>query len=66
MKIKCDSSVFLFIINNFLLKCYGRYALVKCSDSGDLYILAADKVASVASTLETTFEVISTFSGKDL
>lgn len=39
---------------------------MKCSKSGDLYVLAADKVTSVASTLETTFEVISTFSGKDL
>uniref|UniRef100_A0A2K5BYS5 Isoleucine--tRNA ligase, mitochondrial n=1 Tax=Aotus nancymaae TaxID=37293 RepID=A0A2K5BYS5_AOTNA len=49
--------------------CYmpeSKYAVVKCSKSGDLYILAADKVASVASTLETTFETISTFSGVDL
>uniref|UniRef100_A0A673TL31 Isoleucine--tRNA ligase, mitochondrial n=1 Tax=Suricata suricatta TaxID=37032 RepID=A0A673TL31_SURSU len=49
--------------------CYmpdSKYAVVKCSKSGDLYILAADKVTSVASVLETTFEVISTFSGVDL
>jgi isoleucyl-tRNA synthetase len=39
---------------------------VKCSSSGDLYILAADKVASVASALDTMFEVISTFSGEEL
>lgn len=43
-----------------------RYAVVKCSSSGDVYILAEDKVSPVASTLETTFEVISTFSGEDL
>uniref|UniRef100_A0A8C0SKV0 isoleucine--tRNA ligase n=1 Tax=Canis lupus familiaris TaxID=9615 RepID=A0A8C0SKV0_CANLF len=45
--------------------CYmpdSKYAIVKCSTSGDLYVLAADKVTSVASALETTFEVISTFS----
>ncbi|XP_004439724.1 PREDICTED: isoleucine--tRNA ligase, mitochondrial [Ceratotherium simum simum] len=49
--------------------CYmpeAKYAIVKCSKSGDLYILAADKVTSVAPVLETTFEVISTFSGVDL
>nr|XP_020013328.1 isoleucine--tRNA ligase, mitochondrial isoform X2 [Castor canadensis] len=49
--------------------CYmpdSKYAVVKCSSSGDLYILAADKVASVASALDTMFEVISTFSGGDL
>ncbi|KAL2770767.1 isoleucine--tRNA ligase, mitochondrial precursor, partial [Daubentonia madagascariensis] len=49
--------------------CYmpeSKYAVVKCADSEDLYILAADKVASVASALETTFETISTFSGVDL
>ncbi|XP_069401477.1 isoleucine--tRNA ligase, mitochondrial [Ovis canadensis] len=49
--------------------CYmpeSKYAVVKCSSSGDLYILGADKVTSVASTLGTTFEVISTFSGVDL
>uniref|UniRef100_A0A8C0PGY4 isoleucine--tRNA ligase n=1 Tax=Canis lupus familiaris TaxID=9615 RepID=A0A8C0PGY4_CANLF len=49
--------------------CYmpdSKYAIVKCSTSGDLYVLAADKVTSVASALETTFEVISTFSGADL
>ncbi|XP_059947408.1 isoleucine--tRNA ligase, mitochondrial [Mesoplodon densirostris] len=49
--------------------CYmpeSKYAVVKCSKSGDFYVLAGDKVTSVASTLETTFEVISTFSGVDL
>ncbi|XP_027465554.1 isoleucine--tRNA ligase, mitochondrial isoform X4 [Zalophus californianus] len=49
--------------------CYmpdAKYAVVKCSKSGELYILAADKVTPVASALETTFEVISTFSGVDL
>lgn len=49
--------------------CYmseAKYALVKCSTSGDVYILAEDKITPVASTLETTFEVISTFSGVDL
>ncbi|OBS73137.1 hypothetical protein A6R68_12277, partial [Neotoma lepida] len=43
-----------------------RYAAVKCSSSGDVYILAENKISPVASTLETTFEVISTFSGVDL
>ncbi|KAM9613330.1 isoleucine--tRNA ligase, mitochondrial [Trichechus inunguis] len=49
--------------------CYmldAKYAVVKCSNSGDIYILAADKVMSVASALETKFEVISTFLGADL
>ncbi|KAK1328081.1 hypothetical protein QTO34_012504 [Cnephaeus nilssonii] len=49
--------------------CYmpdAKYAIVKCSTSGELYILAADKVTFVASALKTTFEVISTFSGADL
>ncbi|XP_069856018.1 isoleucine--tRNA ligase, mitochondrial [Dipodomys merriami] len=49
--------------------CYmpeAKYALVKCSTSGDLYIVAADKVAAISSTLDTTFEVISTFEGVDL
>ncbi|XP_053462359.1 isoleucine--tRNA ligase, mitochondrial [Nycticebus coucang] len=49
--------------------CYmpeSKYAVVKCTNSGDLYILAADKVTSVASALETTFETVSTFSGVDL
>ncbi|KAM6165931.1 isoleucine--tRNA ligase, mitochondrial [Erethizon dorsatum] len=49
--------------------CYSpqaKYAVVRCSASGDRYIVAADKVAPVASTLDTTFEVISTFSGVDL
>ncbi|XP_058131216.1 isoleucine--tRNA ligase, mitochondrial [Dasypus novemcinctus] len=49
--------------------CYmpdSKYSVVKCTTSGDTYILAADKVTSLASILETTFEVISTFSGVDL
>uniref|UniRef100_A0A8C2MYI8 isoleucine--tRNA ligase n=1 Tax=Cricetulus griseus TaxID=10029 RepID=A0A8C2MYI8_CRIGR len=49
--------------------CYmpeAKYAVVKCSSSGDIYILAEDKISPVASALETTFEVISTFSGVDL
>ncbi|KFO25394.1 Isoleucyl-tRNA synthetase, mitochondrial [Fukomys damarensis] len=49
--------------------CYApqsRYAVVKCSTSGDRYIVAADKGPSLASALDTTFEVISTFSGEDL
>ncbi|XP_023614364.1 isoleucine--tRNA ligase, mitochondrial [Myotis lucifugus] len=49
--------------------CYmpdAKYAVVKCSTSGELYILAEDKVTFVASALKTTFEVISTFSGADL
>ncbi|KAM8816211.1 isoleucine--tRNA ligase, mitochondrial [Rhynchonycteris naso] len=49
--------------------CYmpdAKYAVVKCSLSGEQYVLAADKVIPVASTLKTTLEVISTFSGVDL
>ncbi|XP_055000287.1 isoleucine--tRNA ligase, mitochondrial [Sorex araneus] len=49
--------------------CYkpeSNYVVVKCSKSGDFYILAEDKVSAVASSLETTMEVISTFPGADL
>ncbi|XP_013362486.1 PREDICTED: isoleucine--tRNA ligase, mitochondrial [Chinchilla lanigera] len=49
--------------------CYSpqsKYAVVKCSTSGDHYVVAADKVAALASTLDTTFEAVSTFSGADL
>ncbi|XP_037679474.1 isoleucine--tRNA ligase, mitochondrial isoform X2 [Choloepus didactylus] len=49
--------------------CYmpdSKYSVVKCATSGEIYILAADKVTSIASILETTFETISTFPGIDL
>ncbi|EDL13072.1 isoleucine-tRNA synthetase 2, mitochondrial, partial [Mus musculus] len=49
--------------------CYmpeAKYAVVKCSASGHLYILAEDKIAPVASALETTFDVVAAFSGVDL
>nr|XP_004670163.1 isoleucine--tRNA ligase, mitochondrial [Jaculus jaculus] len=49
--------------------CYmpeSKYAVVKCSTSGALYVLGADKAAAVASALDTTFETLSTFSGVDL
>lgn len=59
----CVAFLFSLLISP---KFYFRYALVKCSTSEDLYILAADKVTPVASTLKTAFEVISTFSGEDL
>ncbi|XP_028903136.1 isoleucine--tRNA ligase, mitochondrial [Ornithorhynchus anatinus] len=43
-----------------------KYSLVKCSNSGELYILGAERVGSVAATFGTRFEVISTFVGADL
>ncbi|XP_006894654.1 PREDICTED: isoleucine--tRNA ligase, mitochondrial [Elephantulus edwardii] len=43
-----------------------KYSIVKCSSSGDVYILAEDKITSVASALGTKFEVISTFLGAAL
>uniref|UniRef100_D4A8P9 isoleucine--tRNA ligase n=1 Tax=Rattus norvegicus TaxID=10116 RepID=D4A8P9_RAT len=49
--------------------CYmpeAKYAVVKCSASGNFYILAEDKISPVASALETTFDVTATFSGVDL
>lgn len=54
------------VVGNFVLNFPLRYAVVKCPTSGQLYILADDKVTLVASALKTTFEVISTFSGEDL
>ncbi|KAM8999360.1 isoleucine--tRNA ligase, mitochondrial [Sarcophilus harrisii] len=49
--------------------CYmpeSNYSIVKCTNSGEFYILAAEKVSSVATVLGTEFEVISTFLGADL
>ncbi|GAB1285834.1 Isoleucine--tRNA ligase, mitochondrial [Apodemus speciosus] len=49
--------------------CYmpeAKYAVVKCSASGHFYLLAEDKISPVASALETTFDVVATFSGVDL
>ncbi|XP_063775503.1 isoleucine--tRNA ligase, mitochondrial [Pseudophryne corroboree] len=42
------------------------YSVVKCATTGELYILAADRVESTALSLGTKFEVISTFKGSDL
>ncbi|XP_044527572.1 isoleucine--tRNA ligase, mitochondrial [Gracilinanus agilis] len=49
--------------------CYmpeSKYSIVKCANSGEFYIVGADKVQSTATALETKFEVISTFLGADL
>lgn len=43
-----------------------EYSIVKCLNTGEGYILAADRVELTAVTLGTQFEVISTFKGKDL
>uniref|UniRef100_A0A8D0GQK5 isoleucine--tRNA ligase n=1 Tax=Sphenodon punctatus TaxID=8508 RepID=A0A8D0GQK5_SPHPU len=49
--------------------CYmpdAEYSIVKCSNTGEYYILAADRVESTAAILDTQFEVISTCKGVDL
>ncbi|XP_078505927.1 isoleucine--tRNA ligase, mitochondrial [Lissotriton helveticus] len=43
-----------------------EYSIVKCLNTGERYILAADRVELTAVTLGTQFEVISTFKGTDL
>ncbi|XP_071943592.1 isoleucine--tRNA ligase, mitochondrial-like [Antedon mediterranea] len=42
------------------------YTLVRCHTSGDLYILASDRLVDVAQTLSTEFEVLTTFNGSSL
>ncbi|XP_072503903.1 isoleucine--tRNA ligase, mitochondrial isoform X1 [Notamacropus eugenii] len=42
------------------------YSIVKCANSGEFYILAAEKVSSIAAVLGTKFDVISTFLGADM
>uniref|UniRef100_A0A8C5PUW9 isoleucine--tRNA ligase n=1 Tax=Leptobrachium leishanense TaxID=445787 RepID=A0A8C5PUW9_9ANUR len=42
------------------------YSLVKCGNTGERYILAADRVDSTALALGTKFEVLATFKGVDL
>ncbi|XP_018427666.1 PREDICTED: isoleucine--tRNA ligase, mitochondrial isoform X1 [Nanorana parkeri] len=42
------------------------YSLVKCLTSGELYILATELADSIALSLGTKFEIISTFKGSDL
>ncbi|KAM8946667.1 isoleucine--tRNA ligase, mitochondrial isoform 3-T3 [Pelodytes ibericus] len=43
-----------------------EYSLVKCANTGELYILAADRIDATALALGTKLEVISTFKGTDL
>ncbi|XP_069464691.1 isoleucine--tRNA ligase, mitochondrial [Ambystoma mexicanum] len=43
-----------------------EYSIVKCLNTGEHYILAADRVEHTAAILKTEFEVISTFKGADL
>ncbi|KAH1173168.1 isoleucine--tRNA ligase, mitochondrial [Mauremys mutica] len=42
------------------------YSIVKCANTGECYILAANRVESTAAILDTQFEVISTCKGVDL
>uniref|UniRef100_A0A7M4E0J8 isoleucine--tRNA ligase n=1 Tax=Crocodylus porosus TaxID=8502 RepID=A0A7M4E0J8_CROPO len=49
--------------------CYmpnSEYSVVKCTNTSECYILAADRVESLAAILDMQFEVISTFKGIDL
>lgn len=41
-----------------------RYSIVKCTTTGEHFILAADRVESTAAILDTQFEVMSTCKGK--
>ncbi|KAM7027530.1 isoleucine--tRNA ligase, mitochondrial [Passerculus sandwichensis] len=49
--------------------CYmpdSAYSIVKCTTTGQHFILAADRVESTAAILDTQFEVVSTCKGADL
>ncbi|XP_058657408.1 isoleucine--tRNA ligase, mitochondrial [Ammospiza nelsoni] len=49
--------------------CYmpdSAYSIVKCTTTGQHFILAADRVESTAAVLDTQFEVVSTCKGADL
>ncbi|XP_064565223.1 isoleucine--tRNA ligase, mitochondrial [Zonotrichia leucophrys gambelii] len=49
--------------------CYmpdSAYSIVKCTTTGQHFILAADRVESTAAVLDTQFEVVSTCKGTDL
>ncbi|NWX02088.1 SYIM protein, partial [Caloenas nicobarica] len=49
--------------------CYmpdSAYSIVKCTTTGEHFILAADRVESTAAILDTQFEVMSTCKGVDL
>ncbi|XP_061481153.1 isoleucine--tRNA ligase, mitochondrial isoform X1 [Rhineura floridana] len=45
---------------------YPEYSIVKCTNTGEHYIIVAERVQSIAAVLDTQFEVISTFKGTDL
>uniref|UniRef100_S4RA74 isoleucine--tRNA ligase n=1 Tax=Petromyzon marinus TaxID=7757 RepID=S4RA74_PETMA len=42
------------------------YSVVKCGQTGELLLLAADRVESLATALRTTLETLHTFAGSDL
>ncbi|XP_064411661.1 isoleucine--tRNA ligase, mitochondrial isoform X2 [Latimeria chalumnae] len=43
-----------------------EYSIVKCTDTGELYLLATERISSIAAVLGKHFEIISTFIGTDL
>ncbi|XP_062828358.1 isoleucine--tRNA ligase, mitochondrial [Anolis carolinensis] len=48
--------------------CYmpnSEYSIVKCTNTGEHFIIASDRVQSTAALLDTQFDVISTFKGTD-
>ncbi|XP_033000640.1 isoleucine--tRNA ligase, mitochondrial [Lacerta agilis] len=49
--------------------CYmpnSEYSIVKCTDTGEHFIVAAERVQSIAAALDMQFDVISTCKGTDL
>ncbi|XP_042302250.1 isoleucine--tRNA ligase, mitochondrial isoform X2 [Sceloporus undulatus] len=49
--------------------CYmpdSEYSIVKCTNTGEHFIVASDRIQSTAALLDTEFDVISTFKGTDL
>nr|XP_034967261.1 isoleucine--tRNA ligase, mitochondrial isoform X2 [Zootoca vivipara] len=49
--------------------CYmpnSEYSIVKCADTGEHFIVAAERVQSIAAALDMQFDVISTCKGTDL
>lgn len=43
---------------------YCRYSIVKCTTTGERFILAADRVESTAAVLDRPFEVMLTCKGR--
>ncbi|KAH0622691.1 hypothetical protein JD844_025204 [Phrynosoma platyrhinos] len=42
------------------------YSIVKCTNTGEHFIIASDRIQSTAALLDTQFDVISSFKGTDL